>query len=101
MSTKQTYTSEQVHQAMEMVIKMLGVTAAPSQEQQDLDNNTFQKSSPGMKLTLSVREAAELIGISKPKVYELIRNRVIPSIHIGKKIVVPYQPFMDWLSRGE
>ena len=101
MSMNQTYTREQVYQAIEMAIKMLGVTAAPSQEHQDLDNNTFQNSSPGTKLTLSVQEAAEQIGISKPKVYELIRSGEIPSIHIGKKIVVPRQPFLDWLSKGE
>ena len=50
---------------------------------------------------LSVREAAELIGISKPKMYELIHSNEIPSIHVGKKIVIARQALMDWLSEGD
>ena len=52
-------------------------------------------------MTLSVREAAELIGISRPKMYELIHSHEIPSIHIGKKITISRKALMDWLSEGE
>lgn len=60
------YTEEQVHQVVDEVLRRLGSTAA-LQEPEYLDNSTSQQSSPGTKMTLSVREAAELIGISKPK----------------------------------
>ena len=60
-----------------------------------------QQSSPGTKMTLTVREAAEMIGISKPKIYELIREGEIPSIHVGKKIVIARQALLDWLSEGD
>ena len=66
-----------------------------------LDNSILQQSSPGMKMTLSVREAAGMIGISKPKMYELIREGEIPSIHVGKKIVIARQALLDWLSEGD
>ena len=52
-------------------------------------------------MTLSVNEAAELIGISRPKVYDLLRDGTLPSIHVGKKIVIPRQAVIDWLSEGE
>ena len=52
-------------------------------------------------MTLTVREAADMIGISKPKMYELIREGEIPSIHIGKKIVIARQALLDWLSEGD
>ena len=52
-------------------------------------------------MTLSVREAAELIGISRPKMNELIHSHEIPSIHIGKKITISRKALMDWLSEGE
>ena len=81
------YTEEQVHQVVDEVLRRLGSTAA-LQEPEYLDNSTSQQSSPGTKMTLSVREAAELIGISKPKMYELIHSNEIPSIHVGKKIVI-------------
>lgn len=94
------YTEEQVHQVVDEVLRRLGSTAA-LQEPEHLDNSTSQQSSPGTKMTLSVREAAELIGISKPKMYELIHSNEIPSIHVGKKIVIARQAFMDWLSEGD
>ena len=93
------YTEEQVHQVVDEVLRRLGSTAA-LQEPEYLDNSTSQQSSPGTKMTLSVREAAELIGISKPKMYELIHSNEIPSIHVGKKIVIARQALMDWLSKG-
>lgn len=94
------YTEEQVHQVVDEVLRRLGSTAA-LQEPEYLDNSTSQQSSPGTKMTLSVREAAELIGISKPKMYELIHSNEIPSIHVGKKIVIAQQALMDWLSEGD
>ena len=51
-------------------------------------------------MTLSVSETAEMIGISKPKVYDLLREGKLPSIHVGKKIVIPKQAVIDWLSGG-
>ena len=94
------YTEEQVHQVVDEVLRRLGSTAA-LQEPEYLDNSTSQQSSPGTKMTLSVREAAELIGISKPKMYELIHSNEIPFIHVGKKIVIARQALMDWLSEGD
>ena len=94
------YTEEQVHQVVDEVLRRLGSTAA-LQEPEHLDNSTSQQSSPGTKMTLSVREAAELIGISKPKMYELIHSNELPSIHVGKKIVIAQQALMDWLSEGD
>jgi len=52
-------------------------------------------------MALSVREAAELIRISKPKMYELVHSNEIPSIQIGKKIVIARLALMDWLSERD
>lgn len=41
------------------------------------------------KLTLSVREAAKLLGISRGLAYELVRTGEIPVIKFGKRLVVP------------
>ena len=95
------YTKDNVPQVVEVALSALNNQSAPIQEPMHLDNSTSQQSSPGTKMTLSVREAAELIGISKPKMYELIHCNEIPSIHVGKKIVIARQALMDWLSKGE
>ena len=101
MMNKAMYTSEQVLQIVTEVLRRLDETAAPRREPVYLDNSMTQQSSPGTKMTLSVREAAEMIGISKPKMYELIREGEIPSIHVGKKIVIARQALLDWLSEGD
>ena len=95
------YTEEQVLQVVDEVLCRLDSTQAPRQEPEHLDNSMTQQSSPGTKMTLTVREAADMIGISKPKMYELIREGEIPSIHIGKKIVIARQALLDWLSEGD
>jgi excisionase family DNA binding protein len=43
------------------------------------------------KLTLSVPEAAKLLGISRGLAYEAVRRGDIPSVKIGRKILVPRQ----------
>lgn len=56
------------------------------------------------KLTYTVPEIAELIGISKPKAYELINRADFPAIKIGRRIVIPKEEFVLWLgaeARGE
>ena len=94
------YTEEQVHQVVDEVLRRLGSTAA-LQEPEHLDNSTSQQSSPGTKMTLSVREAAELIGISKPSMYEVVRAGKVRSVKVGKKILISRQSLLDWLKKGE
>ena len=94
------YTNEQVHQIVDQLLLQFD-EAAPGPEPAHLKNDIPQQSSPENKVTLTVSEAAELIGISKPKMYELIHSNEIPSIHVGKKIVIARQALMDWLSEGD
>ncbi len=41
------------------------------------------------KLTLSVEEAGRVLGIGRNKAYEAARTGQIPTIRIGKRILVP------------
>ena len=41
------------------------------------------------RLTLSVSEAAEILGISRALAYTLVRSEHIPSLRLGRRIVVP------------
>ena len=41
------------------------------------------------KLTYSVTEMADLLGIGRSKAYELVRSGTIPSLRLGRRIVVP------------
>ena len=41
------------------------------------------------KLVYSVIEMAELLGIGRSKAYELVRSRTIPSLRLGRRMVIP------------
>jgi excisionase family DNA binding protein len=41
------------------------------------------------RLTLTVEEAAQALGISRASAYEAVRAKQIPSVRIGKRILVP------------
>lgn len=41
------------------------------------------------KLALSVGEAAEALGISRGKAYEQVRLGCLPSVRLGRRILVP------------
>ena len=44
---------------------------------------------PPTRLTLTVEEAAAVLGISRALAYELVRRGEIPSVRLGRRIVVP------------
>lgn len=57
-------------------------------------------SAPGspQRLAYSVRDVAEVLGVSTDTVYELIRGNKIPHRRLGRRILIPVQAFTDWLN---
>lgn len=51
--------------------------------------NTRRSQMAEIRLTLSVDEAASLLGISRALAYELIARDELPSLRLGRRIVVP------------
>ena len=49
------------------------------------------------KLTLSVPEAAALIGVSPSKMYEIVRIQGFPVIRVGKRVLVNAKRLEAWL----
>ena len=96
------YTKDEVLQVVEAALNAFDNTEAPLQEPEHLDNDIPQKSSPvNAKVTLTVPEAAELIGICKPTMYEMVRAGKVRSVKVGKKILISRQSLMDWLKEKE
>jgi len=52
-------------------------------------------------LTLSVTEAASLLGISRALTYELAARGEIPSIHLGRRVVIPRRALVSMIERVE
>ena len=51
-----------------------------------------------LPLTLNAREAAAVLRISKSKVYELAQSDSFPAIRIGKRVVIPRDKLIQWMS---
>lgn len=51
--------------------------------------------------TLTVEEAARIIGISRTTAYECVRNGAIPSIRYGRRIVIPRWAIDDPLTSSQ
>jgi excisionase family DNA binding protein len=41
------------------------------------------------RLTYSVEEAAELLGVSRAFAYELVKRGIIPSLTFGRRVLIP------------
>ena len=53
------------------------------------------------KLLLKPSEVAQVLGIGRSLVYELINRREIPSIRLGRCIRVPSESLQQWLREQE
>ena len=53
---------------------------------------------PTGRLTLSVTEASESLGVSRSLMYELVASGQVPSIKLGKRRLVPVSALQKWIS---
>ena len=51
------------------------------------------------KMTLSVEEAGKLLGVSRQVAYQLIHRPDFPTLHIGRRILVPKKQLEIWMDR--
>lgn len=54
---------------------------------------------PGQeRVTMTVREAARALGIGERSAYAAVREGIIPSIAIGRRLLIPRDAFEGWLA---
>ena len=49
------------------------------------------------KLTLSVPEAADILGVSPAKMYQIVRIQGFPTIQVGKRLLVSAKGLERWV----
>lgn len=49
------------------------------------------------KLTLSVPEAAQIVGVSQSKMYEIVKIKGFPTIQIGRRLLVSTKGLERWI----
>lgn len=47
---------------------------------------------------LTVKEAAGILRISPSKLYQLVRNNVVPHVALGGRIVIPERQLLEWVN---
>ena len=52
------------------------------------------------KLVYTVQETAEILNIGMNKAYEMIQQKQIPFIRVGRKFLIPKQALEKWLSES-
>lgn len=52
------------------------------------------------RMTMTVEEAAEILGISRNLAYDLVAADQIPNLRLGRRIVVPRAALIRMLERG-
>ena len=55
------------------------------------------KTAPSSTLTYTVLEAANVLRLSRAKVYQLIEREGLPTVHFGRAVRVPVDLLQDWL----
>lgn len=51
-------------------------------------------------MTMNVSEMAHQLGISKPKAYEVAKQKGFPAIFLGKRIIIPMEALQIWLMQS-
>jgi len=49
-------------------------------------------------VTYSVEEVAAMLGIARGKAYQHVQNGEIPSIRMGRRLLIPRDRFHTWLN---
>lgn len=50
------------------------------------------------KLTLTITEAAQILGVSRSKMYELIHSRDFPCFRLGRRQLISRAGLAEWVS---
>jgi excisionase family DNA binding protein len=54
---------------------------------------------PYMRL-LRAEEVAEVLGVAKCRVYDLVRAGLLPAVHLGRQIRIDEEALRNWVRNG-
>lgn len=50
------------------------------------------------RITIPLKEASEMLGLSTATMYKLVHSEGFPSIRVGKKILINVEGLKNWLN---
>lgn len=48
----------------------------------------------------TVGQIADIVQLSRHRVYEAIRLGLLPAVHIGRQVRIEERAFLDWIQQG-
>jgi excisionase family DNA binding protein len=49
---------------------------------------------------VTAEKVAEILAVTKPRVYEMAREGLIPSVRMGRQVRFNEEALRDWIARG-
>ena len=100
------YTDNEIRRVGDLLEKILhlleGSIAPNTTGSLNLDSGILSGTSPaGANEAMTVNEAAKLLRISRPKMYELVHDGKVHSVSVGRKILVSRSSLLGLLQEGE
>ena len=100
------YTDNEIRRVGDLLEKILhlleGSIAPNTTGSLNLDSGILSGTSPaGANEAMTVNEAAKLLRISRPKMYELVHDGKVHSVSVGRKILVSRSSWLGLLQEGE
>ncbi|WMJ22197.1 helix-turn-helix domain-containing protein [Paludicola sp. MB14-C6] len=62
--------------------------------------DTKVKSVQDLPFALSAADVADILGISRANAYNLLKSKNFPTLHIGKRMVVPKYRLFEWIDNN-
>jgi len=53
------------------------------------------------KMVYTPQEVANILNVSIWKTYDLIHQKIVPAIRIGRKFIIPRERFEEWLNNPQ
>lgn len=50
------------------------------------------------QIAVNVTQAARMIGVSRPKLYQLMQEDGFPVVRFGRCVRIPVEPFRTWVN---
>ncbi|WP_066639194.1 helix-turn-helix domain-containing protein [Desulfolucanica intricata] len=52
-----------------------------------------------LPMIMTVELTAQVLGLNKGTVYEMIRQKRIPAVKVGRRLLVPRDALLDWITK--
>ena len=60
---------------------------------------TIYTSYDQLPIALTAEDVAQVLGVSRSNAYTLMRSKGFPTLHVGKRLVVPKDKLLEWMEK--